>query len=160
MHQSIASLIAVAVTRAVLMVLSGVALCAGMLAAIGFALVALYSALTPTLGSAGAAFATSGAALAIPMAVTITALVATRRWILGELPAANTLATADIGASSKEQMEALGLQHTLGWINEHPKSATLGAFSFGIALGAYPDLRRTLLNGVDTALDQHRAAAH
>jgi hypothetical protein len=29
-----------------------------------------------------------------------------------------------------------------------------------VALGAYPDLRRTLLHSVDTALDQHRAAAH
>jgi hypothetical protein len=160
MRQSIANLIAVAVTRAVLMVLSGVALCAGMLAAIGFALVALYSALEPTLGPVGAAFATSGAALAIPMAVTITMLVATRRWILGELPTVNTFAATGIGASSQEQMEALGLEHTLGWINDHPKSATLGAFSFGIALGAYPDLRRTLLNGVDTALDQHRATVH
>jgi hypothetical protein len=48
----------------------------------------------------------------------------------------------------------------VGWISQNPKSATLGALSFGIALGAYPDLRRTLLNGVDTALDQHRAPAH
>jgi hypothetical protein len=157
MRESVAGLIAIAVARATLMVFSGVALCAGMLAAIGFALVALYSSLSPTLGPAGAAFATSGAALAIPMAVTITALVATRRWILGELPAASNVASAH---STKDQVEALGLQHTLGWISQNPKSATLGALSFGIALGAYPDLRRTLLNGVDTALDQHRASVH
>jgi membrane-bound ClpP family serine protease len=157
MRDSLASLIAIAVGRAALMIFSGVALCAGVLAAIGFALIALYSALTPTLGPAGAAFATSGAALAIPMAVTITALIATRRWILGELPAVSSAASVH---STKEQVEALGLQHAMGWISENPKSATLGALSFGIALGAYPDLRRTLLNGVDSALDQNRATAH
>ena len=157
MRESVASLIAIAVARAALMVFSGVALCAGILAAIGFALVALYSSLTPTLGPSGAAFATSGAALAIPMAVTVTALIATRRWILGELPQTSNIASA---YSSTEQVEALGLQHAVGWISQNPKSATLGALSFGIALGAYPDLRRTLLNSVDSALDQHRAAVH
>jgi hypothetical protein len=157
MRESVASLIAIAVARAALLVFSGVALCAGVLAAIGFALVALYSSLTPTLGPAGAAFATSGAALAIPMAVTMTALIATRRWMLGELPAAASIASAH---PTKDQMEALGLQHAVGWISQNPKSATLGALSFGIALGAYPDLRRTLLNSVDTALDQHRAPVH
>jgi hypothetical protein len=157
MRESIASLVAVAVGRAALMVFSGVALCAGVLAAIGFALMALYSSLNPALGPAGAAFATSGAALAIPMAVTITALVVTRRWILGELPAASSVASVH---STKEQVGALGLQQAVGWISENPKSATLGALSFGIALGAYPDLRRTLLNGVDGALDQHRASVH
>jgi len=156
MRESLVSLIAIAVGRAALLIFSGVALCAGVLAAIGFALVALFSVLSPTLGPAGAAFATSGAALAIPMAVTIAALIVTRRWILGELPAAATVASVH---STKDQVEALGLQHTLGWISQNPKSATLGALSFGIALGACPDLRRSLLDGVSTALDQRRAQA-
>ncbi len=157
MRESLASLIAIAVGRTTLMVFSGVAFCACVLAAIGFALVALYSFLSPALGPAGAAFATSGAALGIPMTVTIAALIATRRWILGELPSASTIASVH---STKDQMEALGLQQTLGWISQNPKSATLGALSFGIALGAYPDLRRTLLTGVETALDQNRASIH
>lgn len=157
MRESVASLIAIAVGRAALIIFSGVALCAGVLAAIGFALVALYASLNPALGPAGAAFATSGAALAIPLAVTVTALVATRRWILGELPAASPAVSTH---STKEQVEALGLQHAVGWISENPKSATLGALSFGIALGANPDLRRTLLSSVEGALDQHRASVH
>jgi hypothetical protein len=160
MRNSIAGYIAIATARAVLMVLSGVALCGGVLAAIGFALIALYSALTPTLGPAGAAMATSGAALAIPVAMSITALVATRRWILGELPAAASIAMPATLHSTRDQVEGLGLQETLGWISRNPKSATLGALSFGIALGAYPDLRRTVLNSVDSALDQHRATVH
>lgn len=161
MANQIAGAVAIAVSRAVVLVLAGIALCAALVSAIGFALVALYSALTTSLGPAGAALATSGVALAVPAAVMIASLIATRRWILAELPAEiaqSASATRPLG--TRERVEVLGLEHTLGWITQHPRSATLGALSFGIALGAYPDLRRTLLNGIDTAFDQQRASLH
>lgn len=163
MRQQIASAIAVAVSRAVIIILAGIALCAAFVAAIGFALMALYSALTVSLGPAGAAFATSASALAIPAFIMIATLITTRRWMMADLPAGLDALTADSlstrPSSAKERVEVLGLEHTLGWITQHPRSATLGAFSFGIAMGAYPDLRKTLLNGVDSALDQQRGAA-
>ena len=162
MRHQIANSVAIAISRAVLIILGGVTLCATLVAAVGFALIALYSTLTPTLGTAGAAFATSGAALAIPAVMMIISLIVTRRWILAELPVGQDASVVESismkSLSSKEQIEVLSLEHTLGWISQHPRSATLGALSFGIALGAYPDIRRTVLNGVDTALDQQRAA--
>jgi FtsP/CotA-like multicopper oxidase with cupredoxin domain len=154
MKTSLAAAISTAVLRAVAIVLGGIAVCASILGAVGFALVALYSFLAPDLGSAAAAFATSGAALAVPLAATVVIVVATR----AARPAPIAAVTTQTAQPAAEM--GSGLDRALDWINENPRTAALGALSFGVVMGAYPELRTTVLEGVDTALTQARETVH
>jgi hypothetical protein len=156
MQDSLIGAISIAIARTVTIVLGGIALCASILGAIGFALVALYSFLVTDLGPAAAAFATSGVALAIPILVMVGVVAATRIWIRGELPSELPVFTS----RSKSPDEAMAVNRALGWISDHPRTATLGALSFGVAMGAYPDLRKSVLEGVNTALAQTRVPAN
>lgn len=160
MPNSIGRAITIAIGRAAIVVLGGIALCAFALGAIGFALIAFYSLLLPSMGPAAAALATSGVAVAIPIAVVVTTLVVMRGWTMGGY--AVTPAHAGIpsdSASSTHEPVTGRFESTMGWIAEHPRSATLGALTLGVALGAYPDLRKTILNGVDSTFSQDRVSA-
>jgi hypothetical protein len=147
MNASFAAAISAAVFRAVAAVLGAIVLCACLLGAIGFALVALYTFLAPSLGPAMAAFAASGAALLVPALVTVGLMVATRA-SEDRLPF----------PVSKPAMEPVAFQanvsSALTWISQHPRTATVGALGLGVALGASPDLRRSLLQGLEQA-SQH-----
>lgn len=162
MKSSLAGAITAAACRAIAIVAAGVALCASLLGAVGFALVALYSTLTPSLGPVYAAFATSGIALAIPVIVTIGVLIVTR----SGTAEGRAEAAAELGhATAAEQPTPThrsggGIDQALEWITSNPRTATLGALSLGVALGASPDLRKTVLHGVDTALSQSRSQLH
>ena len=159
MRTSIAGAITIAIGRAAVIVLGGIALCTCVLGAIGFALVAFYSFLAPTLGAAGAALATSGVAIGIPLAVIVTTLVIMRAWTMDGYTAAPSIPTVATAPSGGRQLEPMRLENTLGWIADHPRTATLGALSLGIALGAYPDLRKTILSSVESTLSQDRVPA-
>ena len=156
MKTSLAAALSMAVMRAVAIVLGAVALCACILGAVGFALAALYSLLAPELGPASAAFATSGAALIMPALVTAAILVATRSSSTLRLPEA---VVAD-AAAHRKQPPGNSIGPALDWITANPRAATLGALGLGVALGASPDLRRTVLQGLDSALAEGRASIH
>ena len=151
-----AATVMAAVFRAVTIVLGSVAVCASILGAVAFALVALHSALAPSLGPAGAAFATSGAALAMPMLVTLGVLVAARTSLAERTAPPKAVAAAAPAARPTDGL----VDQVVDWITENPGTATVGALSLGIALGISPDLRRTVLHGVDAALDQARPQLH
>jgi len=162
MKSSLAGAITAAACRAITVVVGGIALCASLLGAVGFALVALYSSLAPSLGPVHAAFATSGVALAIPMIVTIGVLIVTRSGTAeGRAEAATELERATAaGQPTPTHRSAGSLDQALDWITANPRTATLGALSLGVALGASPDLRKTVLHGVDAALSQARTELH
>ena len=160
MGNSMGSAITIVIGRAAIVVLGGIAICAFALGAIGFALIALYTFLLPSMGPAAAALATSGVALAIPIAVVVTTLVVMRGWTMGGFATAPARASIPSPSlRSTHEPESVRIESTLGWIAEHPRTATLGALTLGVALGAYPDLRKTILNGVDSTLSQDRVSA-
>jgi hypothetical protein len=145
-NASLAAAISAAVFRAVATVLGAVVLCACILGAIGFALVALYSMLSPSLGPATAAFATSGAALIVPALVTAGIVAATRR-VEDRLPIPTP---ARKSAAQPAQAQAYAAS-ALEWVAENPRTATVGALGLGVALGASPELRKSLLQGFEQA---------
>ena len=162
MHSSLAGAITAAACRAIAIVVGGVALCASLLGAVGFALVALYGMLVPNLGPVHAAFATSGVALAIPLITVIGVLIVTRRGTAerGAVAAAETQSAGTAALPPSGQPSGGGLDQALDWISANPRTATPKDSAPSVALGVSPDLRKIVLHGVDTALSQARPPLH
>ena len=163
MNQSLLSVLATAFCRGISIVFLGIAGCALVLGGIGFALVAVFNLLEEPLGSAPAAFATSGIAIAVPVFATLAIMLVTRSsgtfdgMISTDKPlAAATARAAQARAAARTMTPAaangMDVDRALDWISQNPKTATLGALSVGVALGAYPDLRKTVLDSVGSAL--------
>jgi hypothetical protein len=161
MNQSLMSVLVTAVCRGVALVFLGIAGCALVLGAVGFALVAVFNLLDEPLGSALAAFATSGIAIAIPAVASLIITLVTRTseldgMVAPDRPLAAATARAAQARAAARAVPATAngaeMDRALDWISRNPKTATLSALSVGVALGAYPDLRKTVLDSVGSAL--------
>jgi hypothetical protein len=134
MNASPAAAIPAAIFRAIAALLGAVVLCACVLGAIGFVLVALYTYLAPALGPTPAAFATSGAALIVPSLVTAGIVVATRMSADDRLPIP---ARTWIPTAKAAHVQAAP---ALDWLTKNPSAADLGA-----------ELRKSLVQGFKQA---------
>ncbi len=165
LNQSLVSMLVSAVCRGVALVFLGIAGCALVLGGVGFALVAVFSLLEEPLGAAPAAFATSGIAIAIPAVASLIITLLTRTSDLDGIvapdrPLAAATARAAQARAAARAMPATAngadVDRALDWISRNPKTATLSALSVGVALGAYPDLRKTVLDTVNSTLTPPR----